>query len=549
MEGQCKYSCNTATATFEWIEAIVNFLRPCRFLFEAHVVNFFKDQLWEYVDQEWLECLCNDPIERLIEIPSGLVMDQWPASLKEFILTSKSLVFPREQVKLEEMLAGIHLRPLNNTVLAQGMNGKKKHEVEVLAAVVSSIVASAAADIVVDVGAGQGYLAQVLSFQYQLPVVAIDASYHHGMVTKARAERIKKHYEAKMRKSAAAMGGERLRPLNMPKTVTCRVLSSITLRNLAANLGSKNINDPENHPTSMEVKCPCPEYGREERCDLEKYLRFPSVVLAGLHACGDLSSTMLRAFVECEDVRGVVSVGCCYNLLSEEVEEGCQNGDTYNSDCGFPMSRGVKLMGLTLGRNARDLACQSAERWRNLQEEDGLQNFDLHAFRALFQILLHRYYPQVVLSTSSTPSIGRQGKALRRQEQRRKQQQLHSSTVLNPEETRRKSKTKILENDSCDRFHLFEKFCKSGLSRLRLQPMEDIDLHGIWKEYYEQFGKTIGPYWSLRAALGPLLETLVLLDRMLFIQEHCSSDVLLHIVPIFDPLLSPRNLAIIARKI
>lgn len=46
----------------------------------------------------------------------------------------------------------------------------------------------------------QGYLAQVLSFQYHHSVVAIDACSHHGRVTETRAERIKKHYAAKMHK-------------------------------------------------------------------------------------------------------------------------------------------------------------------------------------------------------------------------------------------------------------------------------------------------------------------------------------------------------------
>jgi hypothetical protein len=47
----------------------------------------------------------------------------------------------------------------------------------------------------------QGYLAQVLAFQYQHPVIAIDACSHHGLVTDARAERIKKHYTSQMVKS------------------------------------------------------------------------------------------------------------------------------------------------------------------------------------------------------------------------------------------------------------------------------------------------------------------------------------------------------------
>lgn len=47
----------------------------------------------------------------------------------------------------------------------------------------------------------QGYLSQVLCFENELSVIAIDASSHHGSITDARAKRIKKYYAAKMRKS------------------------------------------------------------------------------------------------------------------------------------------------------------------------------------------------------------------------------------------------------------------------------------------------------------------------------------------------------------
>lgn len=41
MAGTCTYSCETATQTLQWINAIVDFLRPYAFLMNAHVVNFF----------------------------------------------------------------------------------------------------------------------------------------------------------------------------------------------------------------------------------------------------------------------------------------------------------------------------------------------------------------------------------------------------------------------------------------------------------------------------------------------------------------------------
>ncbi|KAJ0045518.1 hypothetical protein Pint_04978 [Pistacia integerrima] len=171
MAMQCPYSCETATDTLQWIKAIVDFLKPFTFIINAHVVNFFTDKLWEAVDKDWIDCLRNEPIENLLHIPSGVV----------------------------QVLPGWKVTSLSS-VLAQGMNLKKKHEVEVLSAVVNSVANSVSTDTIVDVGAGQGYLAQVLSFQFQHSVVAIDACSHHGKVMNARAERIKKHYAAQMRK-------------------------------------------------------------------------------------------------------------------------------------------------------------------------------------------------------------------------------------------------------------------------------------------------------------------------------------------------------------
>ena len=63
-------------------------------------------------------------------------------------------------------------------------------------------------------------------------------------------------------------------------------------------------------------------------------------------------SLLDRVFVSCEQVKALVSVGCCYNLLSEDSYE-----DT-NTCPGFPMSKAAKLSELVLGKSIRDLACQ-----------------------------------------------------------------------------------------------------------------------------------------------------------------------------------------------
>ncbi|XVF79460.1 hypothetical protein PTKIN_Ptkin14bG0224700 [Pterospermum kingtungense] len=117
-----KYSCDTAAETWEWIKDIADFLIPYSFIINAHVVNVFKDH--------------------------------WPTSLKEFVRTLKSLVYPRERVDLKKVFPNFHATSLNS-VLAQGMNLKKNHEVEDLSAVVNFIARTVRADAVINVGAGQ----------------------------------------------------------------------------------------------------------------------------------------------------------------------------------------------------------------------------------------------------------------------------------------------------------------------------------------------------------------------------------------------------------
>ncbi|XP_004243992.3 uncharacterized protein [Solanum lycopersicum] len=538
MAEEFKYSCNTASETLEWIHAIINFIAPYRYFIDAHVVNFFKDRLWEAVDKEWMDCLQKESVENLLRIPSGVVQDHWPGSLKDFILTLRSLCLSREQADFQEF-SGMHIASLSN-VLAQGMNHKKKHEVEVLSALVSLVAKQVGARTIVDVGAGQGYLAQVLAFDYQLSVIAIDACSHHGKITDARAERIRKHYAAKMRKNCSEP-----RELSVPKTVTCRVLSTDTLKALSNSLIEKDHAGNQHMGNRSSVSQPS---RFAEDIPHSRSCSDSTLVIAGLHACGDLSVTMLRTFLECDKAKAVISVGCCYNLLSEEAI--CEA----DSCCGFPVSQGVKSAGVILAKSARDLACQSADRWRGLGENAGLHNFELHAFRAAFQIFLFRHYPSILLES---PTIGRQGKALRRQQnQRILESNLHhggSSESGEPRESvaflheYSSIQSSNSESNAVDRCSLFAKFCESGLGRLHLPHLADTAYSAIWRES-ESYAELIGPYWSLRAALGPVLETLILLDRLLLLQEY-GSDLEASLLPIFNPVLSPRNMAIIARKI
>jgi hypothetical protein len=74
----------------------------------------------------------------------------------------------------------------------------------------------------------------------------------------------------------------------------------------------------------------------------------------------------------------IVNVGCCYHLLTEADRRGKVGSDgrsapgpsaggfdaaTNDEEDGFPLSKRVASLGLSLGVGARMLACQAVERW------------------------------------------------------------------------------------------------------------------------------------------------------------------------------------------
>lgn len=281
-----------------------------------------------------------------------------------------------------------------------------------------------------------------------------------------------------------------------------------------------------------------------------------SYVLAGLHACGDLSATMLKTYMMCKEVKAVVTVGCCYNLLSENGDGAQMSGNHF----GFPLSEGVKNLGITLGRRACDLACQSAERWKDVGMESALYNFEQHALRAGFQLVLHRYYPDLA---KSNPTIGRLGKA-RRRKQAKRRASMGSSMPLPNESSRQRIEDIVVETenlsvsnpDECKKTKFLD-FSAAAFRRLGLECLAREQLEVVWEEIEPKLA-LVGPYWSLRAVLGPVLETFILLDRLLYFQEQIRSEANgsnmsigwqePKLLALFDPDLSPRNMAIMAIK-
>ncbi|KAI8082960.1 methyltransferase domain-containing protein [Halteromyces radiatus] len=305
---------------------------------------------------------------------------------------------------------------------------------------------------VIDLGAGQGYLSRTMAFQYDLQVMAIDGS----------------------------------------EVQTCGAKRFDTM----AIKGFKDKEHLIHHVTDLFT----PENATDILQSLQQQHTHPSLLICGLHACGDLSTMMLRLFTQQSDIQALVNVGCCYHFLSHQ-----------GPSPGFPMSR--TLQSFQLGSTACMLACQAPSRWLD-QKEASIKAYEHHFFRCLLQWMMIE--KGLISATDKAPIIGRLNK----------------------------------KRD----FDSFPIYVKAALTRLGMDPnaISSDDAAAQYHHYKHtaQVDKRIAVLWTLRALLGPVIESFILMDRYMYLEETVppSPTKSVSILPLFDDLVSPRNMVIVATK-
>jgi hypothetical protein len=115
--------------------------------------------------------------------------------------------------------------------------------------------------------------------------------------------------------------------LSLPDHVTCMIQPNTTPSEFLHVIQSQT-----NHTDEEELFCQCCEQASncsgnsQNKSDqvcidcLKTRKHGPEenkkLILTGLHACGDLTPTILRVFSRCSDIKGVASVGCCYMKMT-----------------------------------------------------------------------------------------------------------------------------------------------------------------------------------------------------------------------------------------
>ncbi|XP_076322980.1 methyltransferase-like protein 25B isoform X4 [Tachypleus tridentatus] len=89
------------------------------------------------------------------------------------------------------------------------------------------------------------------------------------------------------------------------------------------------------------------------------------------------------------------------------------------------------------------------------------------------------------------------------------------------------------------------RYVQKALNRIQLY-IPDKDVNSSWVASYLEQWEHVVVFYSLRLLLAPVIESLVLIDRMLYLYEKGIPSLL---IPLFDPDMSPRNQVLLAVKV
>lgn len=217
------------------------------------------------------------------------------------------------------------------------------------------------------------------------------------------------------------------------------------------------------------------------------------VMVVGLHTCGDLASNSLKIYTNNEDIKAIFNVSCCYHLMTEL--SGCKND---NNQWGFPLSEYLNNMGFELGRSARMLSAQSVDRiFHNKQTPNKIL-----FYRAVLQVVLEKYNVDIL-----NKNVGKAKKE----------------------------------------YTNFSDYAFDALKKLQVDvdtTKEELDsIYSSCAEKEYQFYV----FTVIRSMLAPVIESVILLDRLLYLHEKGLKHS--YLVHLFNPVISPRCYGIISMKL
>ncbi|XP_075186777.1 methyltransferase-like protein 25B isoform X2 [Anomaloglossus baeobatrachus] len=468
------------------------------FITDSYIIEFFTNSLWETLPVSWRLALSDLTAPDLADL---LLSDSnarntsyrsvWPLSLLALKVTAQTLSFQRtphpdadsaHKKRPAEFQSNQCQSSLLDPLFRKHVKPKKQHEIRRLGKLVKKLSDVTGCDRVVDLGSGQGHLSRVLSFGQGLGVTAVEADQNLvSMAVKFDRDLIymlKK--EQKRQTKIAAYDITSITSTRPPRHVSACVDPQASWEEFVHQITSHEDTGSNTSPTNTQD----PITAAVSSLDQHHFTQKDNFILTGLHACGDLSVAMLRHFTRCPHIIGITSVACCYMKLTTcEVPQPpgilapSPCSDSHLQQFGYPVSSCVSgLPGHKLSYKTREVACHAIEDYieRLKGESDILR---IHCYRAVLETVIR----------GIDPTMKRAG----------------VQTIKNAHKLP------------------FTEYAKKGLRRIGLDPDAPLSLTLV-EDMLSQHQKVVA-FFSLALLLAPLVETLILLDRMIFLQEQAQN--------------------------
>ncbi|KAI1166328.1 methyltransferase domain-containing protein [Nemania serpens] len=552
----------------------------------VHVLDFFTSDpglFRSVVPDEWQPWLLQCDSMRLLDILMREDVDsptdpRPPESLLRYIKDIKRFSLAREFPSREEQL------PKLTWQMSVGMKPKKAHEVRNFANYVDQLASDIRTEFnneithFVDFGSGQNYLGRALaSAPYNKQIVAVEGREHNiagakeldilaRVVEKPKMMRNKKLWVRQL----DSMTPENQRDERALKRATKAIKTS---GDYVADFRSRSeieatytpeegkgfIHYIEGHLESGDLTAVIDQL---ESTNLKPTApeTDPKLMAISIHSCGNLSHHGIRSLILNPAVQAIAIVGCCYNLLTEKLGPPTYkhpymrpslqalNGRVIRESArhdphGFPLSDRLCTYrddGIRLNITARMMACQAPYNWTEA-ESDGF--FTRHFFRAILQ--------KIFLDRGVISKVYHDDTWVGDETDRSARSPFNMST--NPV---------ILGSLSKPCYKSLHAYVRGAITKLTTssdyhdqrdvikERMSDITDEEIAR-YESQYGprkRELSAIWTLMAFSAVVIESLIVMDRWLFLRQH--SDVVQDcwVEAVFDYRQSPRNLVVVGVK-
>ncbi|XP_065671514.1 methyltransferase-like protein 25B isoform X5 [Hydra vulgaris] len=568
------------------------FINEYQWMANSYVAEFFTQDLWNELPQSWRDCLDRISLDELAnnvlsKKKTVFYRSVWPLSLLSYVAACHALSLNHHQKINNKNLSELpeifhkHIKP------------KKRHELSLLPQIINNVCKETYSTTVVDVGSGLGHLSRILAYQYGYNVTAIEMTGHRLPV----AEKYDKEIEDDLK---------RRNMISINVGSVCHVekcidpdISAIAFSSLLFNCKSQ-LNE-----TSV---CEINGSVVSDSCILnnsvsyfKKTVNVEHCVLIGLHTCGDLASTMMKVFKSTQSIKGLVSVSCCYMRMS--LKEDFIHKNFFKPKVGFSITTVDQLLCRT------DSFCISCNSFKKMMAENdsyeylekGVFNFSkmeseenilkpgstlcsINLYRlfsvftskslvSLLKILLSKEYLKTCITNESKKfgfpmssflqSIPCQPITYKSLEVachfiddysekllcNSPNLKLHCFRAVMEVFIRHVDPKLVLTSARCKKIKgassmSFHEYAKKVFDNLNIS-FNPVLLKEINHEELLSQTKRVIIYYSLVLLLGPVIESVVLLDKYAFLKEL---GVNVSLTPLFNPKISPRNFVLVATR-